>query len=131
MNFKSAPSRVARWHIFKPDLGKFWRVSQWKMLEYVMDIWSILWPFGIFCGLWVYFIVIWFFPFWHVVPRKIWQPCAPPQISEPNKRVQCSNMALISLSTIWVSYLNVFHTIILRHGVDFMKPFWPKFTEKT
>jgi hypothetical protein len=40
------------------------------------------WPFGIFCGLLVYFVVIWYilwsfeklFPFWYVVPRKIWQP---------------------------------------------------------
>jgi hypothetical protein len=25
-----------------------------------MDIWSILWPFGIFCGNSVYFVVIWY-----------------------------------------------------------------------
>jgi hypothetical protein len=40
------------------------------MLVNFMDILSILLPFGIFCchlGI--------FFPFWHVVPRKIWQPC--------------------------------------------------------
>jgi hypothetical protein len=36
------------------DLGKFWRVLQWKVLVYYMPIWSIiwlfeyiLWPFGI------------------------------------------------------------------------------------
>jgi hypothetical protein len=42
-----------------------------------MAIWSvllpfhihILWPFGIFSG---HFGI--FFPFWYVVPRKIWQP---------------------------------------------------------
>jgi hypothetical protein len=32
-------------------------------------IWYILWPFGTFCGHLVYI-----FPFWYVVPRKLWQP---------------------------------------------------------
>jgi hypothetical protein len=49
---------------------------------YFMAIWSILRPFGIFCGHLVYLVAIWyilspfgiFFPFWYVVPRKIWQP---------------------------------------------------------
>jgi hypothetical protein len=52
-----------------PNLGKIWRVLQWKMmvhfnghLAYFTSIWYIFWPFGIF------------FPFWYVVPRKIWQP---------------------------------------------------------
>jgi hypothetical protein len=44
---------------------------KWKTLVYFKVIWStmfaafwyILWLFGIF------------FPFWYVVPRKIWQPC--------------------------------------------------------
>jgi hypothetical protein len=34
-------------------------------------IWYRLWPFGIFYGYSIYF-----FPFWYVVQRKIWQPCA-------------------------------------------------------
>jgi hypothetical protein len=29
-----------------------------------------IWPIGTFCGQLVYFS-----PFWYVVPRKIWQPC--------------------------------------------------------
>jgi hypothetical protein len=32
------------------NLGKFWSVCQWKLLVKFMDISSILWPFGIFCG---------------------------------------------------------------------------------
>jgi hypothetical protein len=59
-------ARVARWHIFRPNipiLGKFWRVLQWKMLVYLIAIWSYLRPFGIFCGhlvcLHTYFMVIW------------------------------------------------------------------------
>jgi hypothetical protein len=30
------------------------------MLVYFVDIWSILWPFGMFCGHLVYFVVIWY-----------------------------------------------------------------------
>jgi hypothetical protein len=39
-------------------------------LEYFMDIWDILWPFGTFCVHLVHF-----FQFWCHAPRKIWQPC--------------------------------------------------------
>jgi hypothetical protein len=28
-------------------LGKFWRSLHWTMLIYFMDIWDILWPFGV------------------------------------------------------------------------------------
>jgi hypothetical protein len=54
-----------------PNLGKVWRVLQWKKFEYFIDIWSILCPFGTFCSNLVYVP-----PFWYIVPRKIWQPCA-------------------------------------------------------
>jgi hypothetical protein len=47
------------------------RASDWKFLvnnygrsEYWIIIWNILWPFGLFCGLLIYFI-----PFRYVVPR--------------------------------------------------------------
>jgi hypothetical protein len=33
-----------------PNLGKFWRALEWKMLVYFMVIWNILLPFGIFYG---------------------------------------------------------------------------------
>jgi hypothetical protein len=33
-----------------PNLGKFWRVLQWKMMVYFMDTWSLLWSFVIFYG---------------------------------------------------------------------------------
>jgi hypothetical protein len=36
-----------------PNLGKFWRVLQWNMLVYFMDIWSIY-------GQLVYVVVIWY-----------------------------------------------------------------------
>jgi hypothetical protein len=56
-------SRVARWNNFQtknPDLGKFWRVLQWKMLLYFMGIWPILRLFGTFSGHLVYFMAIWY-----------------------------------------------------------------------
>jgi hypothetical protein len=40
-----------------PNLGKFWRVLQWKMLVYFMDTWSILRSFVIFYGHLVHFTV--------------------------------------------------------------------------
>jgi hypothetical protein len=48
-----------------PNLGKFGRVLQWKMLVYYMGICYILWPFVILCGYLAYI-----FPFWYVVQRK-------------------------------------------------------------
>jgi hypothetical protein len=72
-------TRVARWFVFKPknpNLGKFWRVLQWKILVYFVTNRSILRPLEIFYGHLVYFVVIWYiFPrFGIFVPRKIWQP---------------------------------------------------------
>jgi hypothetical protein len=63
MFFPPVLSGVARVQIFKPknpNLGKFWRVLQWKMFGYVMAIWPILQSFGIFCCHLVYFMVIWY-----------------------------------------------------------------------
>jgi hypothetical protein len=52
--------QMAYFQTKNPDLGKFWRVLQSKMLVYFMAIWYILWSFGICCGNLVYFIEIWF-----------------------------------------------------------------------
>jgi hypothetical protein len=57
-----------------PNLGKFWRVLQWKMLVYILAIWSILQLSGIFCGhfwynVWSFGI---FLPFWYNVHMVIW-----------------------------------------------------------
>jgi hypothetical protein len=64
-----------------PNLCKFWRVLDGKMLIYFMaigkifkDIWDILWPFGTFCVHLVHFFLSWYH-----VPRKIWQPCTKPR----------------------------------------------------
>jgi hypothetical protein len=39
-----------------PNLGKFWRVLQWKMMVYFMDTWTVLRSFGIFYGHLVYVV---------------------------------------------------------------------------
>jgi hypothetical protein len=59
-----------------PNLGKFLRTLEWKMLFYFMTIWNIftaiwynVWPFGIVCGHLVYFPRFGMFG-----SRKIWQP---------------------------------------------------------
>jgi hypothetical protein len=36
-------------------LGKFWMVLNWKVLVYVMALWSVLRPFGIFWARLVFF----------------------------------------------------------------------------
>jgi hypothetical protein len=41
-----------------PNLGKFWRGLDWKVLIYCLTIWSILRPLEIFYGHLVYFVVI-------------------------------------------------------------------------
>jgi hypothetical protein len=43
-----------------PNLGKFLRVLDWKILIYLMAIWNILWRFGIFYGHLVRFVFIWY-----------------------------------------------------------------------
>jgi hypothetical protein len=35
-----------------PNLSKFGRALEWKILVYFMVIWSILWPFDIFMAIW-------------------------------------------------------------------------------
>jgi hypothetical protein len=58
------------------NLGKFWRVLQWKILVYFMAIWSIFRPFGILLALWY---ILWSFGVFsllcYILTRKIWQPC--------------------------------------------------------
>jgi hypothetical protein len=67
-----------------PNLGKFWRVLDWKMLIYFMAIWNVLQTFGMFYRHLECFTDIWnvlqtfgifcvhlvhFFRFWYHVPR--------------------------------------------------------------
>jgi hypothetical protein len=45
---------MVNFHTKNPNLGNFWRVLQWKMLVYFMDVRYILQPFGILYGHLVY-----------------------------------------------------------------------------
>jgi hypothetical protein len=54
-----------------PNLGKFWRVLLWKILVFFMTIWSILRPFEIFYGHFIYFVVIWYiFPCFGILDQE-------------------------------------------------------------
>jgi hypothetical protein len=43
-----------------PNLGKFWRALDWKMLIYFMPIWNILQTFGIFYNHLLHFVFTWY-----------------------------------------------------------------------
>jgi hypothetical protein len=43
-----------------PNLGKFWRALDWKMLIYFIDILNILRRFGIFYDHFVHSVFIWY-----------------------------------------------------------------------
>jgi hypothetical protein len=71
-------SRVARWFVLEPKIsiwvnfGASCNGNLGKIIDhlvYFTAIANILWSFGIFSGHLVYFS-----PFWYLVPRKIWQP---------------------------------------------------------
>jgi hypothetical protein len=57
-----------------PNLGKFWRASEWKLLVYFMTICNILRPFGIIYGRLVYVHNLGsfgiFFLIWYVWTKK-------------------------------------------------------------
>jgi hypothetical protein len=53
--------KMAYFHSKNPNLGLLWRALEWKILVYFRTIWNILLPFGIFYGILVYFVVIWYF----------------------------------------------------------------------
>jgi hypothetical protein len=60
-----------------PNLGKFSRVLQWKTLVPFCQLvyFAAYWPFGIFCGHLVYFVVIWYI-FGHLVYFPVLVCCA-------------------------------------------------------
>jgi hypothetical protein len=71
-------NRVARLYICRPKIqtlvhllgpwsGSFWQIL-WP-LGILQAVWHILWSFCRFCG-----HLLYIFPFWYVVTRKIWQP---------------------------------------------------------
>jgi hypothetical protein len=79
-----------------PNLGKFSRVLQWKVLVYFMTIWSILRPLEICYGHLAYFS-----PFWYFVPRKIWQPCSQPKTVHWRSKTWTVIVYLRTIAIIW------------------------------
>jgi hypothetical protein len=53
-----------------PNLGKFWRAFEWKMLVYLMTIGNIIWPLGIIYSRFSLLSYGIFFPFWYVWTKK-------------------------------------------------------------
>jgi hypothetical protein len=95
------------------NLGNFWRVVQWKMLVYFMDVWSILQPFGILYGLLVYFLVIWYiFPsFGMLYQEKSGNPGAlearSTHLPLPSRRLELCVLCYVELFPIWI-YLHTY-----------------------
>jgi hypothetical protein len=59
-----------------PNLGKFWRALDWKVLIYLMANWNSLWALGIFWSILCSFGTLdTFFRFGYHAPSKILQPC--------------------------------------------------------
>jgi hypothetical protein len=56
--FKKQGCQMVHCQTKNPRLGKLCRVLQWKVVVYFMAVWSIVRPFGIFCGHLVYFAAI-------------------------------------------------------------------------
>jgi hypothetical protein len=88
-----------------PNLCKFGRVLEWKMLIHFIDICNILRTFGIFYDQLVNFMTNWyilcsfgtfcvhfvhfvhFFRFWYHALRKIWQPWLEDVESEAHEKL--------------------------------------------
>jgi hypothetical protein len=73
VNWSTQGCQMAYFQNKDTNLGKFWRVLQWKVLIYFMAIRPILRPLGIFVVIWY---ILWLFgifsPFWYIVPIEIW-----------------------------------------------------------
>jgi hypothetical protein len=99
-----------------------------------MDIWDILWQFGIFNGHLGYFMTIWyilcsfgiFFQFWFHAPWKIWQPWVGPVNVQPEVWQTCqrlvwhfdakkSRMGFVSSIKLKVMYVNVTRIVGVLH----------------
>jgi hypothetical protein len=59
-----------------PNLGKYLRALDWKMLIYFIAIWNILRTLGYFMTIWyILCSFVTFFRFWVSCTKQIWQPC--------------------------------------------------------
>jgi hypothetical protein len=103
-------TRVARWHIFKqnPDLGKFWRVLQWKMLVIICTaiwfftaIWYSLWLFCLFY-IWLFGI---FFLILVCCTKIIWLPWLILRwLAKCEPRINCLQCICIPMHTLFINH---------------------------
>jgi hypothetical protein len=78
-----------------PNLVKFWRASDWKMLIYFTAIWNILRTFGIFYGHLIHFVLIWYiFPHFGTMYQE--------KSGNPGERT------IISIKSLSESFLRIF-----------------------
>jgi hypothetical protein len=66
-------------------------LAEEKILVYFMSIWSILLPFGIFCGHLIYFVVVWYILWSFGIFLTVLVCCAK------------KNLATLRLINIWLS----------------------------
>jgi hypothetical protein len=98
--------RDARWFVFKP------KIPSWVNFRGSCNgkCWYILCPFSLFYGHWKYFMamfcdhLVYFPPFWYVVPRKIWQLCIELPISCTQGSFVTKDIFLCSQKSIFQSY---------------------------
>jgi hypothetical protein len=78
--------QMAYFQTKNPDLGKFWRVLQWKMLVFYMAIWVYFIAIWYFCGHYVY---LWlfgvFFRYGMVYQAKSGNPAADAKLTKNEK----------------------------------------------
>jgi hypothetical protein len=90
---------MVRFQTKNPNLGKFWRVLQWKMLVHFMSIWSILRPLEIFNGRLVYFVVS-----WNIFPRfgMLYQEKSGNPGPEPSSSFRITRSSPSYLYLVWI-----------------------------
>jgi hypothetical protein len=71
MRYVNVHIRVATCQMAYPNLGNFCGDLQLKMVVFFIAVWSTKCFVAIWYILWLFGML---FPFWYVVPRKIWQP---------------------------------------------------------
>jgi hypothetical protein len=88
-----------------PNLGKFWRVLQWKMLVCFITVWNILRPFGRFHGHLVDFMVTWYIlsSFGKLYQQKSGNPALIAKLRRFTLPWQIASIALLSLG--WSDHL--------------------------
>jgi hypothetical protein len=85
-----------------PTLGEFWRALDWKLLLYLMAIWNMLPPFGIFYDHLVLLVFIWY------IFSRFGKLCQEKNLATLKRKGSCSEFAEFLceiealLKTLWI-----------------------------